>query len=402
MDFVPALRGHLGDWEYYITIMKLNDVANRIELAENLHPHKELDKILQRELSDRVKDMTNYLLKQKERFYGSLIVAVYGGNPKFENVRMAEHPLLDNPDSPFGLIVFDGTQQYFALDGQHRLASIRDAVKANRDLGKEEISVIFVPHHGTDEGLRRTRRLFTTVNRYAKPTATHINLALDEDDAVAIVTRRIMREHPLFKENGYVKVKGKNVGVKESDTLTTMAVLYEMNQNFLMTKERNVKEKSFRQFRPEPEVLDKLYDETVKVWTAIINEIEVFGNVAKGIVKPGFVRAGGDNENDGHLLFRPVGQIAFSNALNWAMNKDGNTLGDILQKFNKVDWRLGVAPWKGIVWRSGKMITTKETAHLLARLMAYMIGQEEDKPQLLEVYRRELEDDLAKLPAPVK
>jgi DNA sulfur modification protein DndB len=42
MDYVPALRGHLGDWEYYVTIMKLTDVANRVQFAEQLHPNKEL------------------------------------------------------------------------------------------------------------------------------------------------------------------------------------------------------------------------------------------------------------------------------------------------------------------------------------------------------------------------
>jgi len=399
MDFVPALRGHIGDWEYYVTLMKLNDVATRIHFANELHKHADLDDWIQRELSSRVKDMTRYLLNQSQRFYGAIIVAVYGGNPKFEAVHMAEHPILDDADFPFGVVLFDGSQQYFALDGQHRLASIKQAVEEDRSLASEEVTVIFVPHYETSEGLERTRRLFTALNRYARPTSSDINIILDEDDAVAILTRRLMREHPLFSEHGRVKLKGKNIGQGET-AVTTLTVLYDLNQNFLTTRDRDVRAREFTQFRPTLDELDALYQEIVEIWDGIVETLPEFGSIAQGQSDAAAYRFPDDDPELGHLLLRPVGQIAASMAIRWALDQ-GHSLDRTLTRIRKIDWRLGATPWKGTVWRGGKMQTTKDVQQLAARLISYMTGLDEDTNDLLERYRTMLEDPDATLPAKV-
>ena len=401
MDNIPALRGRMGDWEYYVSIMKLADVAQRVRFAEEVHSHEELDKLIQREIGKRTSNMVTYLLKQPQRFYGAIIVAVYGGNPRFEPIRMAEHRLLDDSNSAFGLIVFDGSQQYFALDGQHRLASIKGAVKAKPSLGREEISVIFVAHSQSHEGLARTRRLFTTLNRYAVKTATHTEIALDEDDGVAIVTRQLVREHPLF-EGKRIKIKGKSVGVREDEVLTTLATLYEVNQNLLVKDARDVKSKKFQQFKPDDAVLDEMYREAEEIWDAIAAQMSAFRKVAEQQVTPGVLRRGGDDEKNGSLLVRPVGQLAFSRALRVSLN-DGLALDESLKRLEQVDWRVGEVPWKGTVWRAGKMDTTKEMQRLCFRLMCYMIGclDASDTSSLRDAYRLQLENSMAALPPKV-
>ena len=42
-------------------------------------------------------------------------------------------------DREFGVLTFDGTQAYFVLDGQHRLRSIKDAMKQNPELGRRHL-----------------------------------------------------------------------------------------------------------------------------------------------------------------------------------------------------------------------------------------------------------------------
>ena len=402
MDNIPALRGRMGDWEYYVAIMKLADVAQRVRFAEEVHSHEALDDLIQREIGKRTSNMVEYLLKQPQRFYGSIIVAVYGGNPRFEPVRMAEHRLLDNTGSAFGLIVFDGSQQYFALDGQHRLASIKKAVKADPSLGTEEISVVFVAHNQSHEGLARTRRLFTTLNRYAVKTATHTEIALDEDDGVAIVTRQLVREHPLF-EGERVKIKGKSVSVREEDVLTTLATLYEMNQNLLMTKTRDVKSKRFQQFKPDDATLDEMVNELETIWNGVATVFSVFRSVVERRATPGFLRKGGDEEGSGSLLMRPVGQLALSRALRVSLD-EGMDLENILKLLDRIDWRLGEPPWKGTVWHGGRMVTTKEMQRLCFRLICYMIGcaNKSELRDLRDAYRQQLEDNEAELPPTVK
>jgi DNA-sulfur modification-associated len=96
MEVCPALQARMGDWEYFIAVMPFGEIANRVRYAHELHPYKELDEQIKRELDERVRvnQMVRYLLRQEQHFYGALVIAVYGGEPKFQPVKMAEHPLL--------------------------------------------------------------------------------------------------------------------------------------------------------------------------------------------------------------------------------------------------------------------------------------------------------------------
>jgi DNA sulfur modification protein DndB len=402
MDTIPALRGRFGDWDYYVTVMKLSKLAREIGFANDLHPNEDLDDLIQRERTSRVAPMVKYLLNQPERFYGALIVAVYGGNPTFKAVNMAEHPLFDAADFPFGLIVFDGSQRYFALDGQHRLASVKEAIELDSSLGKEEATVIFVPHINSDAGIKRTRRLFTTINRYAKPTTQAQNIAMDEDDTFAILTRRLIREHSLFDKTGRVKLKGPSIPARATDTFTTLSILYQISEMILTTPDREIRfKKNFKQFRPEDAELDPWFDELQGYWNAIIDTFDEIRRVQESDEPTQQFRhtAADDNPDKGHLLFRPVGQLALAEALRLAMN-DGQTLESALSYCQNIDWAIGMAPWSGVIWHKGQqvMIATKEARKLCARLIHYLIGGKPDEAQLRRDYAAALEKPRARLP----
>ena len=100
------------------------------------------------------------------------------------------------------------------------------ALEADPSLGNEEVAVIFVGHSKDQAGLERTRRLFSTLNRYAKPVSTRDIIALDEDDAVAIVTRRLVDSHPLFSDRVSLG-KTKAVPVTDGINFTSIVALYD-------------------------------------------------------------------------------------------------------------------------------------------------------------------------------
>lgn len=80
-DYVPALQAHMGDWKYYVTVMKIGKIARECMLAEEIHPNKDLDDLIQREIHERVgKEMVPYLLTESQRFYGALVVASKANN----------------------------------------------------------------------------------------------------------------------------------------------------------------------------------------------------------------------------------------------------------------------------------------------------------------------------------
>ena len=100
--------------------------------------------------------------------------------------------MLRGLDREFGVLTFDGTQAYFVLDGQHRLRAIKDGIKLNPEIGKEDICVLIVTHNDNDKCRLRTRRLFSNINRNDKQTGTAENIALDENDGYAILTCRML------------------------------------------------------------------------------------------------------------------------------------------------------------------------------------------------------------------
>ena len=78
----------------------------------------------------------------------------------------------------------NGKEKIFPVDGQHRVEGIKDALKKNSQLANETVSVMLIGHSTTTEGMKKSRRIFSTLNRYAKPVKLGDIIALDEDDEV--------------------------------------------------------------------------------------------------------------------------------------------------------------------------------------------------------------------------
>ena len=173
----PALRCYMGDWTYYVTVMPLSEIALRIQRSTEIYEVKNLEDMVQRELntSKRVQAIVRYLIDQQERFFNAIIVGVHEGDPTWHPVDVKESPLLGPPEldsrlaDSLGIIGLTGEEKMFAIDGQHRVHAIKQALKDELNLTDEHLTVIFVAHRTTDEGRRRTRRLFSTLNREANP-----------------------------------------------------------------------------------------------------------------------------------------------------------------------------------------------------------------------------------------
>lgn len=46
--FIPALRAHVGDWEYYICTMKYAEVKKQVSFAYELGNNQDLNSMIQR------------------------------------------------------------------------------------------------------------------------------------------------------------------------------------------------------------------------------------------------------------------------------------------------------------------------------------------------------------------
>ena len=196
---LPALRGVMGDWVYYVCLMDFDQLSDRVNFAKEIHQHEGLSTMIQRRLEGkRAFEIMTYLRSQRERFFNSLVVATYGREPNWhalsdvsgdDEVQRIDELTHDTLEKN-GFLSFSGEEKIFVLDGQHRLAGIKKLnVGRECDAENDTVSVVFMGHKATDEDLRRTRRLFTTLNK----TAVQVSKA----DIITPRNRSCITAHPL-------------------------------------------------------------------------------------------------------------------------------------------------------------------------------------------------------------
>ena len=101
-----------------------------------------------------------------------------------------------------------GDQDYYALDGQHRLKAIQtlidrndpDSVEPPEGFADEEVSVLMVVRRDKSdkEFMKSYRRLFSSLNRWAKATDRDTNIIMDEDDALCNSYQKVDYRARLF------------------------------------------------------------------------------------------------------------------------------------------------------------------------------------------------------------
>lgn len=389
---IPALRAHMGDWIYYVTFLRMDQIADQIRLARDIHPSAVLKDMIQREITERSSQISDYLLKQPQRLFNSLIVGVYGGSPDWYELKVGpnRHPnvpeLPSELDGVLGILRLDGTQTFFAIDGQHRVEGIKQALKKDNELKTEEVSVIFVAHQNDPAGMERTRRLFTTLNRYAKPVSKSEIVALDEDDIIAITTRELVEKHPLFEEKISLS-KTKAVAVKDHQSFTTIITLYDVLEILFRTV-RGWKE--FKRHRPEDNIIAEFYDKSKRFWNALVEHFPPLEEILKS--SPDENIAGRyRNRKGGHLLFRPVGLLIIAHVIRQAKDS-GLSERNAIKRISEVSMELTDEPWVGLLWdkTNQRMISGTIPQKVAKQLLFYTIGGDlADMKTNAEAVRRE-------------
>ena len=375
---IPALRAHMGDWIYYVTFLQMEQIADQIHIAQEIHSSKGLKDMIQRQITNRAGQISEYLLKQPQRFFNALIVGVYGGSPDWYELAIGTNHLLDADTLPreldgvLGILRLDGTQTLFAIDGQHRVEGIRQALKENSELGREEVSVILVAHRNDSDGMERTRRLFTTLNRYAKPVSKSEIVALDEDDIIAITTRALVEKHPLFQEKISL-AKTKAVAISDNKNFTTIIALYDVLE-ILLRKSRGWK--AFKQNRPAEDEITKFYVKSAKFWNTMVEQFPPLAEIIES--EPGEDVAGRYRHRaGGYLLFRPVGLLIVANVVRQAKDS-GLSEREAIKRISETPMTLTDEPWVGLLWdkTNRRMISGPLPQKVAKQLLFHKIGGE--------------------------
>lgn len=377
---VPGLRARMGDWIYYISFLRFKDVAERVSIAQELHTSKALRDLIQREVDESVHSgsIRRYLLQQDQRLFNALVIAVYGGSPawaelKIDDTGKAGMGTLPNyMKGALGVLVFDGTEKLFAVDGQHRVVGIKRAVSEKQALGDEEVCVVFIGHSNDRKGLQRTRRLFTTLNRYAKPVNKTEIIALDEDDAMAIVTRRMLESYRLLKNFTSIK-KGKSIPAGDRRNLTTIVTVYDALDKYFGWGRKEWKD--FKKQRPSERQLDDFYGQATELWEGIVSEFSPLKELLSSAPEDEISFKYRNRSTGGHLIFRPVGLLMIISVIRY-LKAEGKTLKQAISRVAAAPMSLSEQPWSGLLWDSAnhRMTVSSENQRVAIRLLFHGSG----------------------------
>ena len=315
---LPALRGHFGDWVYYACLMATSELGARVRYAEEIHTSKALSEFIQRSLEGvRARHIAQYLTT-KERFFNSLVLAIYGGAPEWlevGNFRAANPQVLklisEQALDSLGFLQLTGTEKIFALDGQHRLAGVKRALAEGHLLDEEQVPVLLVGHKTNAEGMQRTRRLFTTLNKTAVPVGKRDIIALDEDDVMAIIVRRLVETNPAFRDPKIAVIASQSIPVGNQVALTTISSLYDILKLLFVHENGRRSDRGLRFNRPSDARLDLYYNAATAYFSALGKTFKPVGELFASN-DPGAVTVKHRGPHGGHLLFRPIGLDIFT------------------------------------------------------------------------------------------
>lgn len=381
---IPAIRANIGTWTYYITSLTFDQVKNKVErIDDQLHKSESLKDLIQRSITKNYKSIEDYIINQPEMFFNSLVLAVYNGTPSWVEVEL-------NYDGEeyfnMGFLDFPNEgEKIFPVDGQHRVEGIKSALKANPEFGNNKIGAIFIGHSTDESGMQKSRRLFTTLNRYAKPVTMDDIIALDEDDSVAIVSRNLLENHALFTGKKVTKSKNKSIPDNDKNSITSIITLYQCNRELLkfFRKKRKIEAPDssrdkknlydYLKFRPSETEITLFEAYCTEYWDAF-----VMGNLSVGE----FYASEDENPanpyrnrvDGGNLLFRPVGLLPYVQATLEIHKRKNLSFQEVHSRLSHINFTLNESPWNNVTWNPFENIMIMGSGGIVKLLLIYMFG----------------------------
>lgn len=201
----PAMRGKMGLREYYVAMVPLSAVPKLFTFDDwaSLSPEQRA----QRKLSTkRVPEITRYILEHEEDWVFSSLTASFNADETFEPSGI---------DGDLGILELPLTGEFLINDGQHRRAAIVEALKENKTLENQTISVVFF----REEDIERNQQMFSDLNRTVQKTSRSLDILYDHRDPMNEITMDVVGAVPLFK--GKVEKEAVSLAARSAKFITS-------------------------------------------------------------------------------------------------------------------------------------------------------------------------------------
>ncbi len=405
MTNIPAIKGLIGNTIYYIANLTFSQVATMVSrVNDELHTANSIKEQIQRSLSDNYIKIKDYIIKRDDHFFDSLVLAVYDGDPQWREIRYE----IDGQSYPnIGLLELNGGEKIFPVDGQHRVEGIKKALESNPEIASETISVVLIGHKNTPEGRERSRRIFSTLNRYVKPVRLGDIIALDEDDIVAIVTRDMLENYPLFIGNRIKATNNKAIPTTDKMAFTSLMTLYTCHMSLFDTfiSIRDNKKytqsllKDYLKFRPSDEIIDDFKRYLIDFWNlmrSVFPEFDTFINSEYPDTAATEMRS---TESGGNIFFRPIGLQPFIEVVSRIQYERRVGFADILRHYEHMNRIVSYSPWNKVLWNpmTHKMVMRNQALvkYILLYLYDNTLLSDSDKSKMIAKYATVFDLDTA-------
>ena len=401
---IAAMKGRLGNTDYFILAMKAGDLVAKAVIPSEMREWKNMtmDEKEQRDINyARVKSqIAPYLAKHKDRFFGAVILAAQNFNPSnFEQLSEIAKKGLPNlykaEAEKMGFLTLTGGEVFIPIDGQHRIKAIQFAIdgkdEKSKDLGlsscpdlaNEDVAVMLVPYEA-----RKVRKIFTRVNRYAKPTSSGQNLITDDEDYIAISAREVADwinrtdSNSSERDVELVKTTGNALGDKEH-YFTTLATIAECNRIILQAWFPDPITKPF--IVSDPDTLHLYKDKISEVWEHLAEHIEPFAIMLSDKSEAGNEKRHEVREHN--LLGKPVPQVCLFRAYARLIVESNMYPATATGKLSKIDWQKDAQIWDRLLMTGGKIM--HKNAKIATDIIYYVAGgKHKDEAELLAEYQK--------------
>ena len=332
MDFsyrFPAVRGFQAEKEYYIAMIPLRLLSKLFGSDDEYVPPEYR---AQRRLNTtRIPVIKDYILDNRQSYVFSALAASIDGEYEFNAL---------NTSGDLGILEISMDARFMIVDGQHRKASIIEAINEDNTLENETISVVFYE----DKGLEHSQQMFTDLNKHAVKTSNSIAELYDSRDALAVVTRRVIGSIDFLNQ---FTDKEKDILGKFSSNFFTLNTFYKANQKILKRAECNAEAERF----------------LTEYWSTVAKHITPWNELVNKELSKVDLR-------EQYIITQAIIIQALGVLGNYYFNNPESNMPESLANLESVDWLRCAPCWKGRVIRSnGKIINSNDAARLACNVL---------------------------------
>lgn len=337
MDFCyrfPAVKGLQAGKAYYIAMIPLRLLGR---LFGNDDEYVPPEYRAQRRLNTaRIPVIKDYILDNRDSYVFSALAAAIDGEHEF---------VASDGSGDLGILEVSMDARFMIVDGQHRKASIIEAIGEDESLSTETISVVLYE----DKGLEHSQQMFTDLNKHAVKTSNSIAELYDSRDALAVITRRVVGGIDFF--NQYTD-KEKDILGKFSSNFFTLNTFYKANKKILKRTECDDSTEEFLK----------------RYWSAIAKHIVPWNELSNKVVSKVDLR-------EQYIVTQAIIIQALGVLGNYYFMHPEVDLEQSVSKIANVDWLRSADCWKDRVIRAnGKIINSTDAARLACNVIKIVIG----------------------------